>query len=195
MSISSRSLGSSATVLIAAPSESEQRVWLASFKRQSLEAAVRRHEDTSCFAVAPKLARLASLASVSTSAASLSSQGQSSSSVLKSGTVEKRHQKRFLVASSSGLAYFVRQNGEQRGFIAAGDILACSCVGSQFEVQTTSKVLVFTANSEHEAQAWREIIASLIETAARRNTVHLLFDDGSRAVVEVCCSFSLSSFV
>jgi hypothetical protein len=53
-----------------------------------------------------------------------------------------------------------------------------------FDVVITSKTLVFNTPSEQEAHSWCEAIRTVMDPG-RRQALNLVFDDGSKAVVEV----------
>lgn len=190
LALSSVSLGASQQLFFSVVDEAEQRVWLSSFKQQSLEAAQRKIDDSiSCFALSQKLARAIGAPAGAAASSSLVS------SVIKAGVVEKKNKKRYLVFSPAGLSYYVRQHGELRGHVAAADLTSVVVDGLCFEVgvSSQSKPLLFAAPSEQEALAWSEVLTQFLEGPTRKQTVQVLFDEGTRAVLDVkvfwcCCS-------
>jgi hypothetical protein len=87
------------------------------WKKLAGEAAQRRDEDTSCFAVSRKLSNRGPVANVAVS------------NIVKAGQLEKRNKMRYVVIAKSGLTYYTRQQGEQRGHVPLADILSVSQSG------------------------------------------------------------------
>ncbi len=178
LSLSSVSLNG-AILIFSVPSEQMQSQWVSTWKRLSAEQS-QRELDESCVEVTNKVAKLMP----SGNAAAIAS-------VIRSGSIEKRKspysvfKKRYLVLSAAGFTYFTKQNGDKKGFCKVSDIQSAVKSSTGFDILVAGTVY-FIRCTDEEASAWVEAFLSLLGGGKRKqSTVQLVFEDGSRALIEV----------